>query len=87
MQNLNCVFVIDSDAKSYFKKRAKSKTASEIKMVEEKGRVNTFPNNLKRKSPGNRPIPSFSNQGSKAENTVNAIKITATQRIIFSLLN
>jgi hypothetical protein len=69
----------------YFKNRAKSKTAKEIKIVEEKGRVNIFPNNLKRRSPGNRPIPSFSNQGSKAENTINAIKIITTQRIIFSL--
>lgn len=49
-------------------------------MVEAKGKEKLRPNNLKRTSPGKRPIPSFSSQGSKLENTTTARKMVNTQR-------
>ena len=54
-------------------------------MVDMNGKENTLPNNLNRTSPGKRPTPSFSSQGSNAENTSTPIKMTNTQRIILHL--
>jgi hypothetical protein len=66
----------------YFIKRATSSTTSEIMMVDENGKEKTLPNSLKRRSPGNLPMPSFSSHGSNAENMIKPINITTTQRII-----
>jgi hypothetical protein len=63
--------------------RAITKTTSDIKIVDANGKVKMRPNNLKRRSPGNLPIPSFSSQGSSAEKTMVAKKITSTQRIMW----
>jgi hypothetical protein len=68
------------------KKRAIKKMTNDSKIVDANGKENTLPNNLKRTSPGRRPIPNFSSHGSNAENTMIAIKITTTQRIIISIL-
>jgi hypothetical protein len=57
---------------------------SDNTIVEAKGKEKILPNNLNRKSPGKRPIPNFSNQGSSAEMTIKPTKITTTQRIITS---
>lgn len=51
-------------------------------MVDAKGMVKTLPNNLKRRSPGNLPMPSFCNHGNRLANKTSPIKITRTQRII-----
>jgi hypothetical protein len=73
------IFDVDID---YFNKRAISKTNIESKIVDANGKEKTRPRNLNRKSPGKRPMPSFSSQGSKNENTINATKITKTHLII-----
>ncbi len=49
-------------------------------MVEAKGKEKLRPNSLKRKSPGKRPMPSFSSQGNKLENTTTTKKIVNSQR-------
>ena len=41
-----------------------------------------LPNNLKRKSPGNLPMPNFCNQGKRLAKTINPTKMTITQRIM-----
>jgi hypothetical protein len=58
------------------------KTTTESKMVEANGKEICLPSSLKRKSPGKRPMPNFSSQGSSLEKTINTTKITTTQRII-----
>lgn len=52
-------------------------------MVEANGNEKMRPNSLKRRSPGKRPMPNFSSQGSKAEKIINAKNITTTQRIMW----
>jgi hypothetical protein len=62
-----------------------SRTASApSSKVEAKGRMMFLPNSRKRKSPGKRPIPNFSNQGKAAGNTISARKMTRNQRNIGS---
>lgn len=51
-------------------------------MVEANGKQNECPKSLNRMSPGNRPIPSFSNHGNNAEKTISPIKMANTHRII-----
>lgn len=41
-----------------------------------------LPNKVKRTSPGNLPTPNFSSHGSTEENTITAIKMVITQRIM-----
>lgn len=86
MRRKACFFELLVFWTAYLRKRAISKTASEIKMVEANGNEKIRPNNLKRRSPGSLPMPSFSSQGNSVENTMSAIKITRTQRIISSPL-
>ena len=62
-------------------KRATRKAISEIKMVEANGSNIFLPKILNLKSPGKRPIPSFSSQGSAEANTISVRKITNSQRI------
>ena len=54
---------------------------SEMRIVEANGRNIFLPKILNLKSPGKRPIPSFSNQGSAEANTISVRKITNSQRI------
>ena len=62
-------------------KRATRKAISEIKMVEANGSNIFLPKILNLKSPGKRPIPSLSSQGSAEANTISVRKITNSQRI------
>lgn len=62
--------------------RATNNPIVEIRMVDANGNMNARPNSLNRKSPGKRPMPSFSSQGNKAEKTISAMKIVNTHRII-----
>ena len=62
-------------------KRATRKAMSEMRIVEANGRNIFLPKILNLKSPGKRPIPSFSNQGSAEANTISVRKITNSQRI------
>ena len=73
--------------KIYLSSLATNNTSIEIKILEAKGREKTLPNSLKRKSPGNFPMPNFSSHGKRLANTINAKKIITTQRIILTLLN
>jgi hypothetical protein len=57
-------------------------TNKEIKIVEANGKKIFLPKKLNLTSPGKRPIPNFSNQGSKEENTISTRKIITNQRII-----
>ena len=51
-------------------------------MVDANGRKTCFPKIENLKSPGKRPIPSFSSHGSKEENKISARKIIISQRNI-----
>jgi hypothetical protein len=57
-----------------------STTNNESNTVDAKGSKIGLPKMVKRKSPGNFPIPTFCNQGSSAENRINAKKILKNQR-------
>ena len=50
------------------------------KIVVVKGRKNSRPKSVKRRSPGSRPKPSFLNHGVKALITISAINTTMSQR-------
>lgn len=54
--------------------------AVDNKTVEANGKKIVLPNNLKRKSPGKRPMPNFSSHGKAAEKTITAMKIVINQR-------
>jgi len=57
-------------------------THKEIKIVEANGKNIFLPKKLNLTSPGRRPIPNFSNQGSKEENTISTRKMITNHRII-----
>jgi hypothetical protein len=57
-------------------------THKEIKIVEANGRNIFLPKKLNLTSPGKRPIPNLSNQGSKEENAISARKMIINHRII-----
>lgn len=61
---------------------ATKRITKESKIVEANGMVKTLPNSLKRKSPGNLPMPILCSQGNKFANKTSPTKITMTQRII-----
>ena len=66
-------------------KRATRKAISEMRMVEANGKNIFLPKILNLKSPGKRPIPSFSSQGSREASTINVRKIINSQRIKLAL--
>jgi hypothetical protein len=66
-------------------KRATRKAMSEMRIVEANGRNIFLPKILNLKSPGKRPIPSLSSQGSAEASTMSVIKITNNQRITVAL--
>jgi len=57
-------------------------THKEIKIVEANGRNIFLPKKQNLTSPGKRPIPNLSNQGSKEENTISTRKMITNHRII-----
>jgi hypothetical protein len=69
----------------FYKNRPSKKATVDNKIVEANGSEKWRPNNVKRTSPGKRPTPNFSSQGSNWEKITSARKITNTQRIIFIL--
>jgi hypothetical protein len=67
-------------------RRATRKTTVDSRIVEANGRKKVLPNSVKRISPGKRPIPSFSSQGSAVEKTMSAMKMARVQRIMRDFL-
>jgi hypothetical protein len=60
--------------------RAIRKIISDSRMVDANGKKKVLPKILNLRSPGKRPTPSFSSQGSKELNTTKARKIVKSQR-------
>jgi hypothetical protein len=57
-------------------------TNKAIKIVEANGKNIFLPKRLNLTSPGKRPMPNFSSQGSKEENTISTKKMITNHRII-----
>jgi hypothetical protein len=57
-------------------------TNKEIKMVDANGKNIFLPKRLNLTSPGKRPMPNLSSQGSKEENTISTRKMITNHRII-----
>jgi hypothetical protein len=70
---------------AYFNKRPPKKMSVDSNIVDAKGRKMVFPNSVNRKSPGKRPIPSFSSHGNAAQKMTSARKIVKVQRIMLCL--
>jgi hypothetical protein len=70
----------------YFNKRPPKKIKVDSNIVDANGKKMVFPNSVNRMSPGKRPTPNFSSQGSAAEKMTRAIKIVRVQRIMHCLL-
>jgi len=62
--------------------RAIRKITSDSKMVDANGKKKVLPKILNLRSPGNRPTPNFSSQGSMELNITKARKIVKSQRNI-----